>query len=154
MPLAQRGITAVALRAARSVWAVSSARARLAHSSGYPLSAVLWCSHSYAERQRDYQMIAYLLAKEKEEDERDAAKRDKHKKEALKYREHLMAQMAKARARHSAVTLPSHAAGELRDRALRRALGPFGSVSGPTHAALRVRQECPGEGPRRCEREG
>ena len=111
-------------------------------------------THSYAERQRDYQMIAYLLAKEKEEDERDAAKRDKHKKEALKYREHLMAQMAKARARHAAVTLPSHAAGELRDRALRRALGPFGSVSGPTHAALRVRQECPGEGPRRCEREG
>ena len=65
-------------------------------------------THSYAERQRDYQMIAYLLAKEKEEDERDAAKRDKHKKEALKYREHLMAQMAKASALHATDTRPIH----------------------------------------------
>ena len=40
-------------------------------------------------------MLAYLLQKEKEEDERDAAKKEAQKKESLKFREHLMAQMAK-----------------------------------------------------------
>jgi hypothetical protein len=108
-------------------------------------------------------MIAYLLAKEKEEDERDAAKRDKHKKEALKYREHLMAQMAKASALHATVTRPIHAAVELRNRAFPSAR-PFPLVVG-THAALRypaalplqneaLKEKEPGEGPSRCEREG